>query len=408
MVLSSQTARSSTHRRRYTTRRRRKGSSSKWVWLVLLVAVCAGVYWLWPSGSEDSSSGTATHAQASKTPAKPVSQAEPRKQTQTPVREATPSAAPLAAGRAGDAPDRRAQAIPTPQGTAGTTATPTRQATPPQGQTPAPAALIGQTSPNESTGRASAAIAHGQQLFQQGKPLEARKILNDLLIGQAANLSVADTHAVRQILAQINQTLVFSPRAVAGDPFAEYYKVQPGDFLSTIAPRYNVPYQLIELINNVSARRIRVGQRIKVIHGPFHAVVSKSGYRMDVYLAGSGGQRVYVRSFRVGLGEDDSTPLGTWIVRRGSKLSNPGWTNPRTGKVYGSDDPANPIGEYWIGLQGIDENTKGLVGYGIHGTIEPDSVGKQVSMGCIRLKADDIDMVYKLLTDGQSTVAVGP
>lgn len=39
--------------------------------------------------------------------------------------------------------------------------------------------------------------------------------------------------------------------------------------------------------------------------------------------------------------------------------------------------PNNPVGAYWIGLS--------AQGYGIHGTAEPDKVGKSASHGCIRL-----------------------
>ncbi len=39
--------------------------------------------------------------------------------------------------------------------------------------------------------------------------------------------------------------------------------------------------------------------------------------------------------------------------------------------------PNNPVGAYWIGLS--------AQGYGIHGTAEPDRVGKSASHGCVRL-----------------------
>jgi lipoprotein-anchoring transpeptidase ErfK/SrfK len=74
--------------------------------------------------------------------------------------------------------------------------------------------------------------------------------------------------------------------------------------------------------------------------------------------------------------------------------------------VIEADDPANPLGEFWIGLTGIDGHAVGKESYGIHGTIEPDSIGKQASMGCIRMGADDITMVFELLVEGKSTVIV--
>ena len=120
---------------------------------------------------------------------------------------------------------------------------------------------------------------------------------------------------------------------------------------------------------------------------------------MDIYL-----QDKYIRSFRVGLGQEGSTPTGLWKVI--NHQEDPGWTDPRTGHSWHPSDPNNPIGEHWIGLEGIDGDAFGQSGFGIHGTIEPDSVGKDVSMGCIRLLPDDVALLYKLLMPGQSYVAV--
>ena len=36
----------------------------------------------------------------------------------------------------------------------------------------------------------------------------------------------------------------------------------------------------------------------------------------------------------------------------------------------------------------------------------PDSIGKELSHGCIRLVNDDVARIYEMLTDGRSTVIV--
>jgi lipoprotein-anchoring transpeptidase ErfK/SrfK len=59
-----------------------------------------------------------------------------------------------------------------------------------------------------------------------------------------------------------------------------------------------------------------------------------------------------------------------------------------------------------MGLEGTDGQAVGQRSYGIHGTIDPSSIGKQSSMGCIRLKNEDVEVVYKLLMAGKSTVIV--
>ena len=55
---------------------------------------------------------------------------------------------------------------------------------------------------------------------------------------------------------------------------------------------------------------------------------------------------------------------------------------------------------------GISDNIRGLEGYGIHGTIDPDSIGQMKSMGCVRLRHDDVALVYELLTDQASRVTI--
>ena len=254
----------------------------------------------------------------------------------------------------------------------------------------------------------SAALANGLALIQDGQLVAGRRALSELLLSYEDGLTSADAKHIRQTLSDINESLIFSPKVEPDDTVAEYYSIQSGDLLSRVAPRYHITYQLIERINRVSARRIRVGQQVKVIHGPFHVVVDKSDYRMDVYLPEPDGGMVYIRSFTVGLGQDDSTPEGSWVVRRGGKLINPGWTNPRTGQLYEPDDPRNPIGEYWVALSGTDSHTQELMGYGIHGTIEPESIGQSASMGCVRMSDEDIELVYFLLKDGLSTVIIRP
>ena len=73
-----------------------------------------------------------------------------------------------------------------------------------------------------------------------------------------------------------------------------------------------------------------------------------------------------------------------------------------------ADDPQNPLGEFWIGLEGMDGHALGQQSYGIHGTIDPDSIGKQRSMGCVRMANEDIEVVWELLGQQVSVVRIVP
>ena len=252
-------------------------------------------------------------------------------------------------------------------------------------------------------------LSEGMNLIGEGKLVEGRQRLSRLLTDPASGISVLDAQTIRDTLASVNQNLIFSPQVDPTDPLTESYIVQPPDLISKLAPRYHIPAALIEEVNHVEARKIAVGRKLKLIKGPFHAVVHKGEYRMDVFLDDStSGQRIYIRSFQVGLGEGNSTPTGMFIIRQGGKVSNPSWSNPRTREYFEPGNPKNPIGKFWMALEGEEEINKNKDGYGIHGTIDPDSIGKQASMGCVRLRDDDIALVYKLLTEVRSTVFITP
>jgi LysM repeat protein len=254
-------------------------------------------------------------------------------------------------------------------------------------------------------------LAEADRLLKNNEPLEAREVLNAAL--HSPRLSEDDAATLRTKLGQLNADLVFSPRVVEGDPLSEVYVIQGGDRLSKIASKRElaVHWKLIQRVNGLSnPNRIREGQKLKLVRGPFHAVVDKSDFRVDIFHGQPNDPEswLYIRSFDVGLGKEDGTPIGTFVVARDSKVSNPAWVNPHDpSERYGRDDPGNPIGEYWIGLEGLGD-AAAFVGYGLHGTIEPQSVGTEASLGCVRLRPEDIEQVYELLVEGISVVKIVP
>ena len=249
-------------------------------------------------------------------------------------------------------------------------------------------------------------LDEGLELLDDGLYVAARKQLSTTL--RSGTLSEHEAAQARGMLTDISDMLVFSPSIDSEDPYSIEYIIRSGDTLSEIVQKMGlqVDWRFIQRINNIKqATGIRPGQNLKLITGPFHAVVSKDTYRIDLFL-GDGDEQVFVRSYRVGLGEYDSTPSGLFKVKKHSKLVNPTWINPRTREFYSADNPENPIGERWVGLQGIEERTEDLSGLGIHGTIEPSTIGTQASMGCIRMHSEDVTQVYEMLSEGVSTVEI--
>ena len=254
-------------------------------------------------------------------------------------------------------------------------------------------------------------IAGAESAIASGRQAEARVMLNRALHG--GQVSESDAATLRRKLADLNQTMIFSPAVTPGDPLVDTYAIQPGDRLITVVRAHDlkVDWRFVQRVNAMSdPGRLRVGQKIKIVKGPFHAIVSKQDHRLDLYanMTDPDGNRLFIRSFPVGLGEQNSTPIGKWFVRPQSKLVNPHWVNPRTGERFTADDPKNPIGEYWLGLTGADSSTEVLSGYGIHGTIEPETIGRDASMGCVRMLPEDIALVYEMLVEQHATVEIRP
>lgn len=260
----------------------------------------------------------------------------------------------------------------------------------------------------QETKPALSVIDGAQRELSKNNKIGARALLDTALRSRSTPDDVrADA---RRMITEINDDLIFSPLLHPEETLTESYKVKSGDSLSKIAHDLGLAtdWRLIQRVNRISnPSRIRAGQTLKVVPGPFHAVVHKGDYRLDLYAGSPDEPREwkFIRSFTVGLGEDDSTPTGDFVIRKDSKLVNPHWVNPRTGERFSADDPNNPIGERWLGLEGIGEYAA-LSAYGIHGTIDPDSIGQQRSMGCVRLGAADVELVYELLSENVSRVTI--
>lgn len=95
-----------------------------------------------------------------------------------------------------------------------------------------------------------------------------------------------------------------------------------------------------------------------------------------------------IRVYRTAVGAPKSpSPIGTYQII--NRISNPTYFAP--GKVI-PPGPGNPLGTRWLGLS--------LGGYGIHGTNQPQSIGRAASHGCIRLRNKDIEELFQLVRAG--------
>ena len=230
--------------------------------------------------------------------------------------------------------------------------------------------------------------------------LAARQLLSKAV---KQGLNPPQEKTARDYINQASDQWLFSANVYDEDPLCSRYQVTAGDRLVVIANRMGVPYQLLMKINKITdAKRLRAGESIKVVKGPFHAVVDRSAFQLTVYLGD-----ILVRTYPVGLGMPGrQTPTGKWRVKVGKKQINPAWTDVETNIHYYPNDPENPLGERWIGLEGLSGQAKGRVGFGIHGTIKPEEIGSAASRGCIRLLNKDIIELYDMLEEQITEVVV--
>lgn len=231
--------------------------------------------------------------------------------------------------------------------------------------------------------------------------IETRDRLNAML--QVGSLEHGQASAIKQQLSALADKWLFGKTVYSQDRLCDSVLVKPGDMLSTIGKRYNVPYEILMEINDIkSPTQLQADDTIKVINGPFHARIHRSSFTLDLYL-----QETFVRTFPVGVGQPGmETPTGLWAVKPGGKLIKPSWRNPLTGKLYNAEDPDYPLGLRWIGLEGLEGSAKGRTGFAIHGTNDPAEIGAAKSQGCVRMYNDDVVLIYNLLVSGRSLVEI--
>jgi LysM repeat protein len=279
------------------------------------------------------------------------------------------------------------------------TEAPAEPVTPPVTETPKAADTA---TTDESTEEARELVRQAIDLDRAGKIIATRDLLNEALQKQLSSQLRAQ---VKTRMTKLADKWLFSRDVYESDNLTEYYLVQPGDSLTVIAKRYKVPYELLMEINGIDRpENLRAGKKIKVVKGPFNAVVYKDSFTIDLLL-----QHFYIKTYRVGLGKPEhDTPPGHWRVKSGGKMIRPPWTDPDTQRRYSSSDPDYPLGSRWIAIEGLDDGTRDRTGFALHGTKDPESIGTRSSRGCIRLYNGDVVEVYNLLREGVSEVVIFP
>jgi nucleoid-associated protein YgaU len=191
---------------------------------------------------------------------------------------------------------------------------------------------------------------------------------------------------------KINESL---PGSIQGLFVSEKYTVVPNDNLWNICKKYDrtLPFNtesgLICHLNKIKADKIYPGQTLTIPKERVRIKIWRNNWLLAVFLGDT-----LLSLYPVGLGANDSTPVGKFTIAR--RLKDPDWYSEKLGRLVPYGDPANVLGSRWLGFES-KENARGL---GIHGTWEPESIGKNFSSGCIRLINDDVEELFEIVSRG--------
>ena len=178
----------------------------------------------------------------------------------------------------------------------------------------------------------------------------------------------------------LNIKLLFSSTIT---PNSVLYEIKPGDTLAKIAREFKTTVDLLMKSNNLINDRIVPGRKIKVWTAPFSIFVDKSDNMLLLKC-----EEEIIKTYIVSTGKNNCTPIGIFKIT--NKLLNPTWF--KAGAVVSSGSPENVLGTRWMGFD--------LAGYGIHGTVEPKNLGKQVTEGCVRMANQEVEELYTIIPAG--------
>ncbi len=227
-------------------------------------------------------------------------------------------------------------------------------------------------------------VAKAGKLASQGDLLKAREMYQRIIEKFPASSDIA---RVREALDGVNIKILFS---AIPTPDSFIYEVRKGDSLSKIAKKFSTTTELIEKANGLKDGVLRIGKKLKITKAHFSIVVDKS---QNILMLKSAQE--ILKTYNVSTGKNNSTPVGTFKIT--NKITNPPWYPP-TGGMIPSGDPRNVLGSRWMGIS--------KESYGIHGTTQPESIGKSVTEGCVRLKNSDVEELYAIVPEGAEVVIV--
>jgi len=253
----------------------------------------------------------------------------------------------------------------------------------------------------ESGGAHAAGVELGDYYLSQ-KDLEnyEYKARNAYSLALQSNISKEKSAEIKGRLIKLNKKLVFSSFLT---PDSTIYTVKEGDNLTNICRTYKVEpgsgdiaLGHIRRINSLKSAIIFPGDKLKIITGQISAKISKSTFTLTLRINDD-----FIKEYSISIGnpeKNSDTPTGTFTI--GIKTIHPTWykrTDDGRKEEVPYGDPRNVLGTRWMGFKESPQ-------LGIHGTTQPETIGKKISNGCIRMYNADVEEVYDLISDGSKVI----
>jgi len=239
-----------------------------------------------------------------------------------------------------------------------------------------PQSSFGREPPPSAAFASSWADAHDK--LAAGRYAEALAVLS--MWHDDPSLGLEESQRLDELLGQLAGTVIYSQQDLLLPP----HVAQPGETLLSIAAPLAVPWQLLAKINGVpDPARLVPGESLKVVRGPFDAVVSVSRRRLSLQVGGN-----YAGSFPVMVGRQIRDSIGATLpvvaVQRGDTPEEP--TGPATQVAWSQPGPLS------IGLAD---------GLAIEGVADPATVSDDAIPGTSLLVAErDLKELADILGQG--------
>ncbi|MCG8651726.1 MAG: LysM peptidoglycan-binding domain-containing protein [Pirellulales bacterium] len=221
------------------------------------------------------------------------------------------------------------------------------------------------------------AIRAADKLYGEDRLADALSTLS--LFYNTPNLSGEQRGDMLSRLDPLAREVIYSRRHLLEQP----YRVGQNETLVEIAAKYEVPWQLLANINQVSNPvTVLPGTELKVVRGPFRAEVDLVQKELTLFLGD-----LYAGRFPVAIGNDPAPRVGTYTIQD-KQVSRTYYDASGAPIPHGSPD--NPYGNVWMDLGGQ---------LSIHGS--PNTT-RPTDKGCVSLAGDHADDLYGILSQGSS------